>query len=127
MRIPRPKILSLPFLDDIEEKGVVKASADLVDDVVTRVTAGLNVSDVRGVLRGDAPARPNPRLTPHADGFWFHIRPGYYSKLQDGLYPTFRLGWLATFFFVWEILTGIYLMIFYTPSPPWPTRTCSIS
>ena len=118
MRIPRPKILSLPFLDDIEEKGVVKASADLVDDVVTRVTAGLNVSDVRAVLRGDPPARTNPRLTPHADGFWFHIRPGYYSKLQDGLYPTFRLGWLATFFFVWEILTGIYLMIFYTPSPP---------
>ncbi|MCZ6530995.1 MAG: cytochrome b N-terminal domain-containing protein [Chloroflexi bacterium] len=117
MRIPRPKILSLPFLDDIEEKGVVKASTDLADDVVKRVTAGLNISDVRSVLRGDPPARPNPRLTPHADGFWFHIRPGYYSKLQDGLYPTFRLGWLATFFFAWEILTGIYLMIFYTPSP----------
>ena len=117
MRIPRPKILSLPFLDDIEEKGVLKASTDLADDVVTRVTAGLNISDVRAVLRGDPPARPNPRLTPHADGFWFHVRPGYYSNLMDGLYPTFRLGWLATFFFAWETLTGIYLMIFYTPSP----------
>jgi hypothetical protein len=63
MRIPRPKILSLPFLDDIEEKGVVKASTDLADDVVTRVTSGLNITDVRGVLRGDAPPRPNPRLT----------------------------------------------------------------
>ncbi|MEE9216614.1 MAG: cytochrome b N-terminal domain-containing protein [Anaerolineales bacterium] len=117
MRFPRPKILSLPFLDDIEEKGIVKASTDLANDVTTRVTSGLNITDIRGVLRGDPPARPNPRLTPHADGFWFHIRPGYYNKLQDGLYPTFRLGWLATFFFAWEILTGIYLMIFYTPSP----------
>ena len=61
MRIPRPKILSLPFLDDIEEKGVVKASTDLADDVVTRVTAGLNISDVRSVLRGDPPARRTRR------------------------------------------------------------------
>ena len=117
MRIPRPKILSLPFLDDIEEKGVVKASTDLADDVVTRVTSGLNIGDIRGVLRGDPAVRPNPRLKPHAEGFWLHMKPTYYNNLMDGLYPTFRLGWLATFFLVWETLTGLYLMIFYTPSP----------
>jgi quinol-cytochrome oxidoreductase complex cytochrome b subunit len=33
------------------------------------------------------------------------------------IYPTFRLGWLSTFLFVWETITGIFLMIFYTPRP----------
>ena len=117
MRIPRPKILSLPFLDDIEEKGVVKASTDLADDVVTRVTSGLNTADLRGVMRGDPAPRPNPRMLPHAEGFWLHMKPTYYHNLVDGLWPTVRLGWLATFFFVWEVITGIYLMFFYTPSP----------
>jgi quinol-cytochrome oxidoreductase complex cytochrome b subunit len=69
------------------------------------------------VLRGDPAPRPNPRVKPHADGFWFHMRPTYYHNLVTGLYPSFRLGWLATYFFVFEILTGVFLMIFYTPSP----------
>ena len=118
MEIPKvPSILSLPFIDDIREKGVVKASTDLADDAVTRVTSGMNISDIRSTMRGDAPVRPNPRLKPHAEGFWLHMKPTYYHNLVDGLYPTYRLGWLATFFFVWEIVTGIFLMIFYTPSP----------
>lgn len=117
MQVPIPKILNLPFLDDIKQKGLKQATTDLADDWVTRITSGLNISDVRSVLRGDPPPRPNPRLTPHAEGFWLHMKPTYYHRLMDGVYPTFRLGWLATFFFAWEILTGIYLMIFYTPSP----------
>jgi quinol-cytochrome oxidoreductase complex cytochrome b subunit len=36
---------------------------------------------------------------------------------MDGVYPTFRLGWLSTFFAVFEILTGVFLMVYYTPSP----------
>ena len=107
----------LPVLDDLKQKGPKKAIQHLADDVVTRVTAGLSIADVRGVLRDDPAPRPNPRLTPHAEGFWLHMKPTYYHNLVDGLYPTFRLGWLATFFFAWEIVTGIYLMIFYTPSP----------
>jgi quinol-cytochrome oxidoreductase complex cytochrome b subunit len=107
----------IPVLDDIKRMGPRKALQHLANDVTTRVTAGLNISDVRGVLRDDPAPRPNPRLTPHAEGFWLHMKPTYYHNLVDGLYPTFRLGWLATFFFAWEILTGIYLMIFYTPSP----------
>ncbi|MEK6587765.1 MAG: cytochrome b N-terminal domain-containing protein [Chloroflexota bacterium] len=117
MRVPIPNFIHLPFLDDIKQKGLKKATTDLADDMLTRVTAGLNISDVRAVLRGDVPRRPNPRLTPHAEGFWLHMKPTYYHNLVDGLYPTHRLGWLATFFFTWEILTGIYLMVFYTPSP----------
>ena len=107
----------IPILDDIKQKGLKKALQDAADDVVTRVTAGLGPADIRSVLRDDPAPRPNPRMKPHDAGFWLHMKPTYYHNLVDGLYPTFRLGWLATFFFAWEILTGIYLMIFYTPSP----------
>jgi quinol-cytochrome oxidoreductase complex cytochrome b subunit len=109
--------LHLPFLDEIKAKGPRDALRDKADDIVTRVTAGMNIAAVRAVLRDDPPGRPNPRLTPHAEGFWLHMRPTYYHSLMDGLYPTFRLGWLSTFFFVFEILTGLFLMVFYTPSP----------
>ncbi|MCJ7513811.1 MAG: cytochrome b N-terminal domain-containing protein [Anaerolineales bacterium] len=114
MAIFRPHI---PFLDEVKAKGVRRAGRDKADDIVTRVTAGLNSGDVRSLLRDDPPGRPNPRLTPHAEGFWLHMRPTYYHNLMDGIYPTFRLGWLSTFFFVFEIITGAFLMVYYTPSP----------
>jgi len=106
----------LPFLKLLREKGLKTAVLETVDDVVLRLTPGLNVADLRSMLRGDPPGRPNPRLRPHADGFWLHIRPGYYNRHITGLYPSFRLGWLSTYFFVLEALTGIFLMLFYTPS-----------
>lgn len=112
-------VLPVPsILDDIKEKGVRKAVYETLDRTTERVTAGMNLQDIREALRGDKPSRrPNPRLTPHADGFWLHMRPSYYHTAVTGLYPTFRLGWLSTFFFAFEIITGLFLMIFYTPSP----------
>lgn len=106
------------FLDDIREKGFRRAAVEVLDSTVERVTAGLTVRDIREMLRGEKPSRrPNPRLTPHADGFWLHMRPSYYNASVTGVYPTFRLGFLSTYFFVVEIITGLFLMIFYTPSP----------
>lgn len=105
------------FFEQVSEMGVKQAVVTKADDVVERLTAGMNISDLRGVLRGDEPRRPNPRLRPHADGFWFHIRPSFYHTEVTHIYPTFRLGWLSTFMFVWETITGIILMVFYTPSP----------
>jgi quinol-cytochrome oxidoreductase complex cytochrome b subunit len=112
-------VLPFPsFLDDVKEKGVRKAVLELVDETVERITAGMNIQDIREALRGDPPSRrPNPRLTPHADAFWMHMRPSYYHQAVTGIYPTFRLGFLSTFTFVIEIITGLFLMIFYTPSP----------
>jgi|Deesub1362A_J573_1020465.scaffolds.fasta_scaffold01113_9 quinol-cytochrome oxidoreductase complex cytochrome b subunit len=107
----------IPFLDEVKAHGVRKALLLKADDVVTRITAGLSIADVRAVLRDDPPGRPNPRLKPHSEGFWLHMRPTYYHNLVDGLYPTFRLGWLSTYFFAVEIITGIILMVYYTPSP----------
>ncbi|MBI3244171.1 MAG: cytochrome bc complex cytochrome b subunit [Chloroflexi bacterium] len=109
--------LHVPILDDIKAKGLKPALLAKVDDAVTRFTAGLSIGDIRGVLRGDPAPRPNPRVKPHADGFWFHMRPTYYHNLVTPLYPEFRLGWLSLYFMVFETLTGIFLMIFYTPSP----------
>lgn len=105
------------FFEQVSEMGVKQAVVTKADELVERVTAGMNISDIRGALRGDEPRRPNPRLRPHADGFWFHIRPSFYHTEVTHIYPTFRLGWLSTFMFVWETITGIILMVFYTPSP----------
>ena len=105
------------FREQVSEMGLKHATIAKVDETVERLTAGMNISDVRGALRGDEPRRPNPRLRPHADSFWFHIRPSFYHTEVTHIYPTFRLGWLSTFMFVWETITGILLMVFYTPSP----------
>jgi quinol-cytochrome oxidoreductase complex cytochrome b subunit len=112
-------VLPFPsFLDDVKEKGLKKAVYEGVDEVVERVTAGMNVQDIREALRGEKPSRrPNPRLQPHADGFWLHMRPSYFHRDMVGLYPTFRLGWLSTYFVFFETITGIFLMVWYTPSP----------
>lgn len=105
------------FVDQVREVGLKQALIAKTDESVERLTAGLNINDIRGMLRGDEPRRPNPRLRPHADGFWLHIRPSFYHTEVTHIYPTFRLGWLSTFLFVWETITGIFLMVFYTPAP----------
>ncbi len=112
-------ILPFPsFLDDVKEKGFKKAVFEGIDDSVERLTAGLNVQDLREAFRGENPSRrPNPRLTPHADGFWLHMRPSYFNRDVTGMYPSFRLGWLSTYFVFFETITGILLMLWYTPSP----------
>ncbi|MCZ2115687.1 MAG: cytochrome b N-terminal domain-containing protein [Anaerolineae bacterium] len=105
------------FVEQVREMGVKRAVVTKADEIVERVTAGMNITDIRAALRGDEPRRPNPRLRPHADGFWLHIRPSFYHTGVTHIYPTFRLGWLATFMLVWETITGLVLMVFYTPSP----------
>lgn len=112
-------VLPFPsFLDDIKEKGLKKAVFEGVDNIVERVTAGMNIQDLREALRGETPTRrPNPRLQPHADGFWLHMRPSFFHRDMTGLYPTFRLGWLSTYMVAFETITGMILMVWYTPSP----------
>lgn len=111
-------ILPFPsFLDDVREKGLKKAVFEGIDETVERITAGMNIGDIRSALRGDQMRKPDPRLRPHADSFWLHMRPGYFHKDMTGTYPTFRLGWLSTYFVVFETITGLLLMLWYTPSP----------
>ncbi len=110
-------IIGQKLVKQIKTTGVKATVAQRLDDGFSRLTAGLSWNDVRGVLRGDPPAKPNPRVKPHTEGFWFHIRPTFYHEAVTTLYPTFRLGLLSALFFTFEIITGIFLMIFYTPSP----------
>ncbi len=112
-------VLPVPsFLDDVKEKGLRKAVWEAADNSVERLTAGMNIQDIREALRGETPSRrPNPRLTPHADSFFLHIRPSFYHEAVTGIYPTLRLGFLSTYFFLLETITGLFLMVFYTPSP----------
>jgi len=105
-----------PLVKRIREVGLRQALYEALNDTVWRITQGVDIAELRAILRGDPPGRPNPRLRPHADSFWFHIRPGFYHQEVTGLYPTFRLGFLSTYFFVLEFLTGLFLMVFYTPS-----------
>ena len=109
--------IHVPILDDIKAKGLIPTLIAKTDEGVKRLTAGLNVDEIRSVLRGDPPKRPNPRTKPHADGFWMHMRPTYFHNKVMPLYPTFRLGWLAMYFLAFETITGLVLMLWYTPSP----------
>ena len=114
-------------MEEIREDGVGTFTAKQVDTAITRLTAGLSWNDVRGIARGDAPARPNPRLKVHAESFWMHIKPSYYHEAVTQITHTFRLGLLSTYFFIIEIITGVFLMIFYAPTPERASRELQMS
>ncbi len=101
----------------IKENGLIKTVYLRVDDTVTRITTGLNINDVRSVLRGDPAGKPNPRVKPHTESAIFHMWPSFYHEAVTKFYPTFRLGMLSTMLFFVEVLTGLFLMIYYTPAP----------
>ncbi|MEM7126350.1 MAG: cytochrome b N-terminal domain-containing protein [Chloroflexota bacterium] len=102
---------------EIQQKGFVQSALDLADDTFTRITAGISAGEFRKMLRGEPPGRPNPRLRPHSDSFLLHIKPAYYHESVTRFTHTFRLGLLSTYLFFVETITGIYLMIWYAPSP----------
>jgi len=95
-----------------------KKAGQAFDNRVRAITAGLGLKELRAVLRGDPPTeKPNPRYKVHTTSFLFHIRPRYYEKGSTILTHTFRLGFFTSFFFFVELITGIILMVYYTPSP----------
>ena len=102
---------------EVEKKGLLRTAGDAVSDVFTRITAGVSPGEFRRMLRGEPPGRPNPRLKPHSETFLLHIKPTYYHESVTRFSHTFRLGLLSTYLFLFETLTGLILMIWYTPSP----------
>lgn len=102
---------------EVEKKSILSSAVGIADDVFTRVTAGINAGEFRRMLRGEAPGRPNPRLKPHSETFLLHIKPTYYHESVTRFTHTFRLGLLSTYLFFFETITGIFLMIWYAPSP----------
>lgn len=102
---------------DVEKKGFLRSVTAAADDVFTRVTAGIDAGEFRRMLRGEPPGRPNPRLKPHSEAFLLHIKPTYYHESVTRFTHTFRLGLLSTYLFFFETITGMFLMIWYAPSP----------
>ncbi len=89
-----------------------------IKEWLTATAAGLSPTDIREMLRGEPPSkRPNPRFRVHTTSFWFHIRPRWYPKSATKFTYTFGLGWISVFLLVIEGITGLMLMIPYTPSP----------
>jgi len=91
----------------MQQRGLRGFIADRADDVFTRLTTGIPWREFRRMLRGDAPTRPNPRLKPHSESFWLHIKPTYYHEAVTRFTHTFRLSMLSTYLFVVEIITGL--------------------
>jgi quinol-cytochrome oxidoreductase complex cytochrome b subunit len=90
----------------------------MVDDRVRIITAGMGLDELRAVMRGEPPTeKPNPRYKVHTISFLAHIRPRYYEKASTFFTHTFRLGFFTAFFFFVELITGLILMVYYTPSP----------
>jgi quinol-cytochrome oxidoreductase complex cytochrome b subunit len=100
-----------------KQHGLLRTVAIKLNESVERFTSGLDINAVRGVLRGDPAPKPNPRVKPHTEGAFFHMWPTFYHEAVTKVYPTFRLGMISTALFLIEIITGLFLMVFYTPAP----------
>ncbi len=106
------------MIKSINFKDLRQKTMAAIDNRVRIITAGLGMKELRAVMRGDPPTeKPNPRYKVHTTSFLFHIRPRYYEAGSTIFTHTFRLGFFTTFFFFVEAITGLILMIYYTPSP----------
>lgn len=100
------------FIDKTKESAWQQA-----DNTVRAVSAGMGLADTRAFFRGDPPVeKPNPRYKVHVNAFFAHLRPKYYEKSSTKFSHTFGLGYLSFYMFVLETITGVILMVFYTPS-----------
>ena len=111
-------IPGMGFLNSLAKKGVKQTLVDKIDETTRAVLAGISPKEVRALLRGEAPTeKPNPRYRAQVKSFMLHIRPKFYQEGSTWFTHTFRLGFFSTFFFVVETITGLILMIYYTPAP----------
>jgi quinol-cytochrome oxidoreductase complex cytochrome b subunit len=111
-------IPGMGFMRNLSEKGIKQTVTDKIDETTRAVLAGIGVKEARALLRGDAPTeKPNPRYRAQVKSFLLHIRPKFYQEGSTWFSHTFRLGMLSTLMFVIETITGLILMVYYTPSP----------
>jgi len=111
-------IPGMGFVNNLFEKGVKQTVSDKIDETTRAVLAGIGVKETRALLRGEAPTeKPNPRYRAQVKSFMLHIRPKFYQEGSTWFTHTFRLGMLSTLLFVIETITGLILMVYYTPAP----------
>ncbi len=106
------------FFKGLQEKGLKRAVTDQIEETTRGMLAGISPKELRAILRGDAATeKPNPRYRAQVKSFILHIRPKFYQEGSTWFTHTFRLGLLSTYMFAVELITGLILMVFYTPSP----------
>lgn len=106
------------FLQNLTQKGIKQTINDKIDETTRAVLAGIGVKEARALLRGEAPTeKPNPRYRAQVKSFLLHLRPKFYQEGSTWFTHTFRLGFLSTLLFIVETITGLILMVYYTPSP----------
>lgn len=106
------------FFNNLTQHGIKQAVIDKAEETTRAVLAGIGLKEARALLRGEpATEKPNPRYRAQVKSFILHLRPKFYQEGSTWFTHTFRLGLLSTFMFVVETITGIVLMVFYTPSP----------
>ncbi|NJN96008.1 MAG: cytochrome bc complex cytochrome b subunit [Anaerolineales bacterium] len=111
-------IPGMGFWQNLTQKGVKQAVSDKIDETTRAVLAGIGPKELRALLRGDPPTeKPNPRYRAQVKSFMLHIRPKFYQEGSTWLTHTFRLGLFSTLLFIIETITGLILMVYYTPSP----------
>lgn len=116
----------IPWLEKAREGGEGRAEFiektkevawQQADNTVRAVSAGMGIADTRAFFRGDpAIEKPNPRYKVHVNAFFAHLRPKYYEKSSTKFSHTWGLGYLSLYMFLLETITGVILMVFYTPS-----------
>ena len=111
-------IPGMGFFNSLSEKGIKRAVVDKIDETTRAILAGIGPKEARALLRGEPPTeKPNPRYRAQVKSFMLHIRPKFYQEGSTWFSHTFRLGLFSTFFFVVEVVTGLILMVYYTPAP----------
>ena len=106
------------FFNSLSEKGIKKAIVDKIDETTRAVLAGISPQEARALLRGDPPTeKPNPRYRAQVKSFMLHLRPKFYQEGATWFTHTYRLGFLSMFLFIVESITGLILMVYYTPAP----------
>jgi ubiquinol-cytochrome c reductase cytochrome b subunit len=111
-------IPGMGFLNNLSEKGIKRTLVDKYDETVRAVLAGIGPREARALLRGDPPTeKPNPRYRAQVKSFVLHLRPKFYQEGATWFTHTFRLGFLSVFLFIVEAITGLILMVYYTPAP----------
>jgi len=67
--------------------------------------------------RGEPRLEAKNRILPGISSFFLHLRPRQYSAGSIHFCNTFYLGFFTTLFLAVEVLTGVLLMVYYTPTP----------
>ncbi len=62
-------------------------------------------------------AEAKSRVLPGISSFFFHLRPRYYPAGAIKFSNTYYLGFFTSLFLVGEVITGVLLMVYYTPTP----------